>query len=227
MSIEIKNIDCLEGLSDVADNSVDVLITDPPYSTPVITSFGRKPFKNIADLSVQEFYFKAIKTELERVMKPNGPIFIFCDDKFYPILFSVFYQWQNLGLIVWDKGRIGMGRPIRKQHELIMYANRGTAEFQKFGEVTHIASVLKVKHDQNKIHGAQKPVELLEHLIKGFSNEGDLVMDLFGGSGSTAVACQNTRRNFIGFELNAEISEASTARLSNLVAAPYLFSDCG
>lgn len=216
MSIEIRNIDCLEGLPLIADNSVDVLVTDPPYSTPVITSFGRKPFKNIADLSVQEFYFKAIRTELERVMKPNGRIFIFCDDKFYPILFSVFYQWQNLGLIIWDKGRIGMGRPIRKQHELIMYANRGAAEFQKFEGNTHIASVLKVKHDQNKIHGAQKPVELLEHLIKGFSNEGDLVMDLFGGSGSTAVACQNTRRNFIGFELNDEIAAASTARLSSL-----------
>lgn len=65
----------------------------------------------------------------------------------------------NLGLIVWDKGKIGMGRPIRKQHELIFYANQGV-EFQKFGEITHISSVLKVKHDTNVITCAQKPVEL-------------------------------------------------------------------
>jgi len=212
--IEIKNIDCLEGIKELADNSVDVVITDPPYSTPVITSFGRKKFKNLADLSVQEFYFKAIKTELERVMKPNGRVFIFCDDKFYPILYAVFYEWLNLGLIIWDKGKIGMGRPIRKQHELIFYANQGSAEFQKFDDVTHIPSVLKVKHDTNKIHGAQKPVELIEHLIKGFSNEGDLVIDLFGGSASTGVACQNTNRNFVGFELNTEIANASLERLS-------------
>ncbi len=212
--IEIKNVDCLEGIKELADGSVDVVITDPPYSTPVITSFGRKTFKNLADLSVQEFYFKAIKKELERVLKPDGRVFFFCDDKFYPILYSVFYEWLNLGLIVWDKGKIGMGRPIRKQHELIFYANQGSAEFQKFGEVTHIPSVLKVKHDTNKIHGAQKPVELIEHLINGFSKEGDLIIDLFGGSGSTGKACQNLNRNFVGFELNTEIANASSERLS-------------
>lgn len=212
--IEIKNIDCLEGIKELADGSVDVVITDPPYSTPVITSFGRKKFKNLADLSVQEFYFKAIKKELERVLKPDGRVFFFCDDKFYPILYSVFYEWLNLGLIVWDKGKIGMGRPIRKQHELIFYANQGSAEFQKFGEITHIPSVLKVKHDTNKIHGAQKPVELIEHLINGFSKEGDLIIDLFGGSGSTGKACQNLKRNFVGFELNTEIANASSERLS-------------
>lgn len=212
--IEIKNVDCLEGIKELADGSVDVVITDPPYSTPVITSFGRKKFKNLADLSVQEFYFKAIKNELERVLKPDGRVFFFCDDKFYPILYSVFYEWLNLGLIVWDKGKIGMGRPIRKQHELIFYANQGSAEFQKFGEITHIPSVLKVKHDTNKIHGAQKPVELIEHLINGFSKEGDLIIDLFGGSGSTGKACQNLNRNFVGFELNTEIANASSERLS-------------
>jgi site-specific DNA-methyltransferase (adenine-specific) len=212
--IEIKNVDCLEGIKELADGSVDVVITDPPYSTPVITSFGRKKFKNLADLSVQEFYFKAIKKELERVLKPDGRVFFFCDDKFYPILYSVFYEWLNLGLIIWDKGKIGMGRPIRKQHELIFYANQGSAEFQKFGEITHIPSVLKVKHDTNKIHGAQKPVELIEHLINGFSKEGDLIIDLFGGSGSTGKACQNTNRNFVGFELNTEIANASSERLS-------------
>jgi site-specific DNA-methyltransferase (adenine-specific) len=214
--IEIKNVDCLEGIKELADGSVDVVITDPPYSTPVITSFGRKKFKNLADLSVQEFYFKAIKKELERVLKPDGRVFFFCDDKFYPILYSVFYEWLNLGLIVWDKGKIGMGRPIRKQHELIFYANQGSAEFQKFGEITHIPSVLKVKHDTNKIHGAQKPVELIEHLINGFSKEGDLIIDLFGGSGSTGKACQNLNRNFVGFELNTEIANASSERLSLL-----------
>ena len=212
--IEIKNVDCLEGIKELADGSVDVVITDPPYSTPVITSFGRKKFKNLADLSVQEFYFKAIKKELERVLKPDGRVFFFCDDKFYLILYSVFYEWLNLGLIVWDKGKIGMGRPIRKQHELIFYANQGSAEFQKFGEITHIPSVLKVKHDTNKIHGAQKPVELIEHLINGFSKEGDLIIDLFGGSGSTGKACQNLNRNFVGFELNTEIANASSERLS-------------
>jgi site-specific DNA-methyltransferase (adenine-specific) len=212
--MKVINEDCMYGLDQMAENSVDLLITDPPYSTPVITAFGRKKFKNLADLSIQEFYFTEMKKKLERTLKPDAPVFFFCDDKFYPILYSVFYEWLNLGLIIWDKGKIGMGRPIRKQHELIFYANQGSAEFQKFGEITHIPSVLKVKHDTNKIHGAQKPVELIEHLINGFSKEGDLIIDLFGGSGSTGKACQNLNRNFVGFELNTEIANASSERLS-------------
>ena len=145
MNIEIKNMDCLDGLQDIADNSIDVLITDPPYSTPVITSFGRKRFKNLADLSIQEGYFRMVKKELERVLKPNGRCFFFCDDKFYPILFSVFYEWQNLQLLIWDKGRIGMGKPIRKQHELIAKEYLRSAEYlliQPFTLPPHLQAIL-------------------------------------------------------------------------------------
>ena len=58
--IEIINEDCMSGLDQMDGNSIDLLITDPPYSTPVITAFGRKKFKNLADLSIQEFYFYAL-----------------------------------------------------------------------------------------------------------------------------------------------------------------------
>ena len=213
---KIYNKDCIEGLKELESNSIDLVITDPPYSTPVVTAFGRKKFKNLADLSVQEFYFKAIKKELERVLKPNGRIFFFCDDKFYPILYAVFYEWLNVGLLIWNKGRIGMGCPIRKQHELILYANQGSYKFNKHENVTHIPSIINVKHDKNKIHGAQKPVELIKFLIKGFSEKEDTVLDLFGGSGSTFVACKQTDRNFIGFELNSDIAEASNKRLEQI-----------
>lgn len=217
LMIEIRNEDCLDGLKSLASNSVDILITDPPYSTPVITSFGRKKFKNLADLSIQEGYFRFVKKELERVLKPDGRVFIFCNDNFYPVLFSVFYDWQNIQLLIWDKQKIGMGNPIRKQHELILYANQSTYGFQKTDGVTHLPSVLKVKHDSDKIHGAQKPIELIEHILKGFSKEGDLVIDLFGGSGSTGVACKNLNRNCICFELNTEIADASKERLQTFL----------
>ena len=62
--MRIINKDCMIGLDQMADNSIDLLITDPPYSTPVITSFGRKKFKNLADLSIQEFYFTEMKKKL-------------------------------------------------------------------------------------------------------------------------------------------------------------------
>ena len=79
--MKIINEDCMIGLDSMPNNSVDLLITDPPYSTPVITAFGRKKIKNLADLSIQEFYFTEMKKKLERVLKPDAPVFFFCDDK--------------------------------------------------------------------------------------------------------------------------------------------------
>jgi len=213
--MKVVNEDCMSGLEKLENNSIDMLITDPPYSTPVITSFGRKKFKNLADLSIQEFYYMELKKKLEKKLKSDAPVFIFCDDKFYPILFSTFYDWQNMGLIIWEKNNIGLGSPIRKKHELIFYANQGTKKFKPHGKYTHLPSVINFKHDKDKIHGAQKPVELIEMLINGFTEEGDTIIDLFGGSGSTGIASDNTNRNSICFELNFEISEASRVRAIN------------
>jgi len=158
----LHNGDCLEGLQELQPESVDMIITDPPYSTPVVTAFGRKKVKNLGDLSLQEYYFRSLKKEFERVLKPNGRVFIFCDDKYYPILFGVFYEWQSQSLIIWDKGKIGMGNPIRKQHELIAYCNRTEYEYNRTEGITHYPSILKYKPvpSGERVHGAQKPVEI-------------------------------------------------------------------
>lgn len=63
------------------------------------------------------------------------------------------------------------------------------------------------------VHPTQKPIPLLEYLIKTFSNEGDLVLDNCMGSGSTGVACKNLNRNFIGIEINAKFYETAKTRL--------------
>lgn len=205
--------DCLEVMRGMADNSVDLVVTDPPYSTPTITSFGRKKVYNLGDLSIQEFYFRSVKAELERLLKPDGRVFIFCDDKYYPILFGVFYDWQNKNLLIWDKGRIGMGNPFRKQHELIFYVNRETYQYRKSDGVTHYPTILKFSHDSNKQHGAQKPLALIEHLIKGFSDEHQTVLDPFLGSGTTALAAQQLNRRYIGIEINPDYVKIAEERL--------------
>ena len=92
--------DCLEVMKSIPDKSIDMICIDPPYSTPTVTSFGRKKVLNLADLSIQEYYFRSVKSEMERILKQNGRVFIFCDDKYYPILFAVFYDWQNKNLVI-------------------------------------------------------------------------------------------------------------------------------
>jgi len=192
---------------------VDLVLTDPPYSTPTITAFGRKKVLNLGDLSIQENFFRQVKTEFERILKPDGRVFVFCDDKYYPILFAVFYEWQNKNLIIWDKGKIGMGNPFRKQHELIFYTNREAFEYKRTEGITHYPTILKYKSDSNKLHGAQKPIRLVEDLLKGFSEEGDTILDPFLGSGTTAVACKQLKRNFIGIEISEKYCEIARQRL--------------
>ena len=77
------------------------------------------------------------------------------------------------------------------------------------------SNILKYKKDYDGYHPTQKPVSLLEDLIKTFSNENDLVVDLTMGSGSTGVACKNTNRNFIGIEMDENYFEIAKKRINN------------
>ncbi len=208
--------DSIEELRALPAQSIDLVITDPPYSTPTITAFGRKKVKNLADLSLQEFYFREIKREFERILKPDGRVFIFCDDKYYPILFGVFYDWQNSNLVIWDKGRIGMGNPFRKRHELIFYANREPYEYQRTATITHFPSILQYAPEEHRVHGAQKPLALIKDLVIGFSMPGDNVLDPFVGSGTTAIAAKQLGRNYLGIELNPEYVKIAEFRLAQV-----------
>src|SRR5690625_3466636 len=78
------------------------------------------------------------------------------------------------------------------------------------------SNILKYKKDYDGYHPTQKPVALLEDLIKTFSNEGDTVVDLTMGSGSTGAACKNTGRNFIGIELDEEYFKIATERINEM-----------
>jgi len=210
---KIHQGDCMNLLDDLPKLSVGCVITDPPYSTPVITGFGRKRFNNVADLSIQEQYIRTFKEKLERVLKPNAPVFIFCNDSYYPSIFRAFYDWKCKQMIVWDKGKIGMGKPFRKQHEIILYTNRESMEYYRNGITFSTVMKYKQVSTNKRLHPAEKPLELIKDLIKGFTKEGDLVLDTFMGSGVVAIASQQLKRKWIGFELNAEFVNITNKRL--------------
>ena len=114
-----------------------------------------------------------------------------------------------------------MGNPFRKQHELVFYANRGSIELNKTN-MSHIPTVIKETLTKEH-HGAEKPVKLLMKLIDGLTKENATVLDCFMGSGSTAIACLETKRNYIGFELDKSYYETSQNRISSLCGG--LFSN--
>ena len=104
---------------------------------------------------------------------------------------------------------------FRPYSELETINGRYLSTFNLWEGNKYKSNILKYKKDYDGYHPTQKPVALLEDLIKTFSNEGDLVVDLTMGSGSTGVACVNTNRNFIGIELDEEYYDVATNRIKN------------
>ena len=218
---DLINGDCLEKMKSIKSNSVDAIITDPPYTSPTVHAFGRQVVNRLSDLAIQEFYFSAIKTEWERILKPNAPILVFCDDIYSAVLMGLFYEWKQKSLVIWDKGRIGMGNPFRKQHELIFYANRDSLKLNK-EKLTHIPTIIKAPL-KKEFHGAEKPTELIETLLNGLTTKGANVLDPFMGSGTTGVACKNTNRNFIGIELDKNYFKIAQERINSTEPNPNGF----
>lgn len=119
--------------------------------------------------------------------------------------------------------------PIKKHYEKLNVTGYFLKPFEEIEEMDlkyrasfnlwegkkYKSNILKYKKDYNGFHPTQKPVLLLEDLIKTFSNENDLVVDLTMGSGSTGVACKNTERNFIGIEMNDEYYSIAKKRVGN------------
>ena len=204
--------DCLEVMKELSVDSVDAVITDPPYTRPTVSSFGRKVVKRLSDLAIQEFYFAHIKAVWERLLRPTAPVLVFCDDAYYAVLFALFYEWQQTNLLIWDKGRIGMGNPFRRKHELIFYANRGSLS-PNAEAGTHIPTILKATLTKN-FHAAEKPLSLVTLLVKGLTQQGDTVLDSFLGSGTTGVACVQTGRKFIGIEIEPKYFDIAVKRIS-------------
>ena len=242
----IYNEDCLIGMQNIPDKSVDCIICDLPYGTTACSWDNVIPFEPLWD-------------QYKRVIKDNGAIVLFGSEPFssqlrMSNLKNYKYDW------IWDKtfGRQPQLANIQpmKQHEIISIFekngkkvhyypqrekldkpyfssgagnNAGTKNDHKLGlkklakvytEKTP-TTILKYKPVPNgkNLHSTQKPVALLEYLIKTYTNEGELVLDNCMGSGTTAVACINTNRNFIGFELDKKFFDISIERINNCYAS--------
>jgi site-specific DNA-methyltransferase (adenine-specific) len=204
--------DCLEVMPTLA--KVDAILTDPPYALPTMMAQSRVGVhRNPGDLSILETALRVYLKAFGDAMKPSGRCFVFCDGTSYPSLFRAAYAFFNTALLVWDKGQIGMGREFRKSHELILHAWLGDTPI--FGDGVGRADVLKFApvSSETRIHPAQKPELLLAELARPC---GDVILDPFMGSASTALACAALGKKFIGIEIEPTIYETACERLENL-----------
>lgn len=231
----IENKDALIGIKAIPDESVDLIIADPPYGLG-------KDYGNDSDKKPKPEFLAWMRQWLEistPKLKPTGSLYIFATWRYSPEIF-VFLKDKLIMLneIIWDRKVPSMGGSTRRfssVHDTIgffaktekYYFNldavripydeetkkaRSRSIFigKKWLEVGYnpkdIWSVSRLHriHSERENHPTQKPLEIVERMIKASSPEGGVVLDPFAGSGTTVEACIKNNRHYIAFELNAE-----------------------
>ena len=217
--------DCLELMKDIPDNSVDLIVTDPPYKTTSRGSAGTSGGMLQKDINKQgnvfkynDIKFEQYLPELYRVLKDGSHTYIMTNHKNLLELLTVAKEvgFTFTKSLIWDKGNKIMGQFYMSQFEYILFFRKGRAKKINHCGTSDIISIPNKKTkgvDGKNLHDTEKPTELMKLLILNSSNEGDVVLDPFMGIGSTGIACLNTNRNFIGIELDEEYFKIAEKRI--------------
>lgn len=235
-NVSLLNGDCLELMKNIPDKSVDMILCDLPYGTTAckwdsvipfeplweqynriikdnsaIALFGTEPFSsklrlsNISDYKYDWIWDKKI---------PSG----MCNAKIQPMR-----QTENISIFIKGKSyynpqMIKRDKPIKAGGLKDSYSGGNAGQTMKplhktYDEKYPTTLIEFDKVRRGSLHPTQKPVELLEYLIKSYTNECDLVLDNCMGSGTTGVACINTNRRFIGIELDSTYFQIAKKRI--------------
>ena len=206
--------DCLHLLKQLPDKSIDLVVTDPPY---VIDTKGGgicddksgivKQFREHDLDFMKDGFSTEVLDELCRVMKKIN-IYLWCSQKqLFPLIrYFVENKKCNFNLITWHKTNPvpACGNKYLTDTEYcLFFREKGVKIYGEFStKFTYYVTPKNVKDKKLYNHPTIKPLDIIQNLITNSSNEGDIILDPFLGSGTTAVACVNTNRHYIGFELD-------------------------
>lgn len=255
----IFNEDCLVGMKKLPDNSIDLIIADPPYNlskggewkwdnSVKLDGMGgnwNKAKEDWDDFSFDSYFefTNAWLKEAKRILKSTGSMWIFGTYHNMGII-NVICQKLNIEIInevIWYKRNAFpnlSGRRLTASHETILWCNKGGKkreyyfdyEFSKNGNFSsdnlkvpgkQMRTVWDISNNKSREellygkHPTQKPIKILERLIKLSSKEGAVMLTPFAGSGSECVAAKINSRNYIGFEIEKEYYDIAIERLEN------------
>ena len=236
--IKLLHGDCLELMKNIPDNSIDLILTDPPYGTTAckwdsvidfglmwtelkrirkeraaVALFGSEPFSSALRMSnIKEFKYDWIWNKKQGGNPLNAkrmPLKIFEN-------ISLFYKHNYYPQM--RKGKMRKKGGLNKQPE---QTGKVDISYSVYNDYYYPVGIIEFANCGNKnktLHPTQKPVALMEYLIKTYTNEGETVLDFTMGSGSTGVACKNLNRNFIGIEQDETYFQIAKDRIhSHLV----------
>lgn len=237
---KIHCMDCLNGLKKLPDNSIDLIVTDPPYYIENLKEdlkeqtirrssqnsiFHAEWDSSFEDLDAYQYFIAKLLKEFKRVLKPKGQIYMFFS---YHHIHWAREMIEKKGFrfykyLIWYKPDIMGVFPNQYgcNYEVMLWFRND----ERYGEVklnigckqrdVFTCNSTNIKYRKEcGFHPTPKPKEIIKALVKNGSDEGDVVLDAFMGSGTTAVACKETNRRFIGFELNPGYIKIAEKRLS-------------
>ena len=212
--MNLINGDCLKVMKTFPNESVDLILTDPPYGMEFKSSYRKIKYDKIKNDNNLDWLNDFSKLCFDKT-KNNTAHYIFCSfhniDKFKQA-FEKYFTIKNI--LVWEKNNTSMGdlsADFAPKVEFIIFLQKG----RKLINGDRSPNIFKFARTQNKYHPTEKPIMLMEHLIKKFSNENDVVLDPFMGSGTTAIASRNLNRKFIGIELDKKYFDTVNHRLED------------
>lgn len=241
--IQLYNGDCLEVMKTLPDNSIDLILCDLPYGITSIswdsiipydelwTQYKRllKPTGNIVLFSSGLFTLSLIQSNIKQfryrlIWKKNVPTGMgsakYRPMKYYEEICVFGNSKATYNPIM--KERVGIGKDCYNYDHYCgenNHLNLGKKPKRYDPDWVQPSDVLEfnvVPNRNGKLHPTQKPVDLLEWLVKTYSNDGETVLDNCMGVGSTGVACKNTNRKFIGIELDKTYFELAEKRLQEV-----------
>ena len=222
---KIHHEDCLIGMAKLKNESIDCIITDPPFNSETKMANPFRPDSK-AKMSEEEwfiynnmsargynFWFNNVIKEIYRVCKTGSHIYIFTNWR--SLRNTMDLMEQNFivlhDVLTWDKEHFGVGFKYRPQTEFIIFGSKGKPKDVNSHSNSNLFRLKRVSKPYSLV---QKPVELIDKMVLMSSNEGDLILDPFMCSGTTALSAQKNNRNFIGFEINKENYAESQRRLN-------------
>ena len=197
--------DCLKEIPKLSDNKIDCVIVDPPYGIDYQSNYKIEKYEKIKGDNKEAFNLLDKSLNLIKPkLKTNSHIYIFTSwkviDKVKPIV-EKHFEVKNC--IIWDKENTSMGDlkgNYAERYEMIIFATQGKRKLQN---EFRMANIIKCPRTNNSNHPTEKPVELLKKLIECSTKEKELVLDYFAGSCSTLKAAKQTKRKWLGIELES------------------------
>ena len=216
--------DWLNLLKQLPDKSIDLVVTDPPYVIDnkgggLYTQEDKQYVKQLE--AIKDGFSTEVLDELCRVMK-NINIYLWCSQKQLFPLIEYFVEGKkcNFNLITWHKTNPipACGNKYLTDTEYcLFFREKGVKIYGEFStKFTYYVTPLNQKDKKLYNHPTIKPLDIIQNLVVNSSLEGDIVLDPFLGSGTTAVACVNTGRHYIGFELDPQYYDIACKRLDEV-----------